>query len=99
MRNFSVRERAGLAAVVFALVVVTLGGWFYRQQIAPPLPPMIPVPAPNAGVDVPARGPATAATPALDTTRSDSAHTAGTAADPAAPPTTTPSVSITPSAA
>ena len=76
MRNLTVRERAGLAAIVLALAVVALGGWVYRQQREARSPsPLMPIAPPEASteVEVPARGPDSA--PA-DETRPDVGVTA-----------------------
>ncbi len=73
MRNLTMRERAGLAAVVVALVVLALGGWVYQQQkgaaSAAPLAPITPY---EASTEVPAGGPDSA--PA-DETQPDGAAT------------------------
>lgn len=57
MENWTVRERAGLAALVFALVVGAAGVWTYRQQSGlEPVPSLMRITPPQMSTEVLARG-------------------------------------------
>lgn len=57
MRSFTIRERTGLAAVVLALAVLSLGGWAYRQQAgAQTAPSLMQITPPETSTEVLAHG-------------------------------------------